>query len=189
MGSLWSAIKSLYEKVELPSNIIILGLDGAGKTLLLNRLSGLEVNTKSGIIDTPPTIGFNTKEIKRGQLKMSMWDIGGQSKTRILWNHFYKDTNGIIFVIDASDEDRIDEAKEEIDKLLIEPLLSNCILLIYINKMDLSGEIKMMTTHEISISLDVFKIKDRKWRVQGCSAKTGEGIEEGMKWFIDNIKK
>ena len=49
-----------------------------------------------------------------------MWDIGGQDRIRNLWRHYYNGTQGLIFVVDSSDRDRIDEARDELHKALNE---------------------------------------------------------------------
>lgn len=81
--------------------VLMLGLDGAGKTTIL-------YNMKSGnVIDTIPTIGFNVETLKFDKVQFMVWDVGGQSKIRALWKHYYEKSKGIIYVVDSSDEERI----------------------------------------------------------------------------------
>ena len=56
--------------------ILILGLDGAGKTTILYRLQVGEVVT------TIPTIGFNVEQVTYKNLKFQVWDLGGQTSIR-----------------------------------------------------------------------------------------------------------
>lgn len=49
---------------------------------------------------------------------MTLWDIGGQDKIRMLWKHYYEGNHGIIFVVDSSDHDRLELAKDELWKVL-----------------------------------------------------------------------
>ena len=52
-------------------------------------------------------------------------------------------------------------------------------LLVYANKQDLVGS---ATANEIADKMDLVAIRDRPWQIQACSAKTGEGLTEGMEW-------
>lgn len=66
-----------------------------------------------------------------------MWDVGGQDKIRPLWRHYFQNTQGIIFVVDSNDRDRIVEAREELQRMLNEDELREAILLVFANKQDL----------------------------------------------------
>lgn len=66
-----------------------------------------------------------------------VWDIGGQDRIRNLWRHYYNGTQGLIFVVDSSDRDRIDEARDELHKALNEVELEKVKVLILANKQDL----------------------------------------------------
>ena len=103
---------SLFQK---KVKALMLGLDNAGKTTILYNLKFNE------IINTIPTIGFNVESVDYKNLNLTIWDIGGQSKLRKLWRHYYQNTNVLIFVIDSSDIDRIQEVKEELHHISNEP--------------------------------------------------------------------
>lgn len=66
-----------------------------------------------------------------------MWDVGGQDKIRPLWRHYFQNTQGIIFVVDSNDRDRIVEAREELQRMLNEDELRDANLLVFANKQDL----------------------------------------------------
>jgi ADP-ribosylation factor protein 1 len=66
-----------------------------------------------------------------------VWDVGGQDKIRPLWRHYFQNTQGIIFVVDSNDRDRIVEAREELQRMLNEDELRDAILLVFANKQDL----------------------------------------------------
>ena len=106
------------------------GLDGAGKTTILYQL-------KLGMLQkTFPTIGFNVETIKYNGLDLTIWDIGGVDKVRLLWKYYFQETVGLIFVIDSWDIDRFYEAIEELEKLLAEEELRDCCILIFFHKLD-----------------------------------------------------
>ena len=94
--------------------ILMVGLDAAGKTTILYKLKLGEVVT------TIPTIGFNVETVDYKNISFTVWDVGGQDKIRLLWRHYYQNTQGLIFVVDSNDRDRIDDAREELHKMLSE---------------------------------------------------------------------
>lgn len=71
-----------------------------------------------------------------------MWDVGGQDKIRPLWRHYFQNTQGIIFVVDSNDRDRIVEAREELQRMLNEDELRDALLLVFANKQDLPVSIE-----------------------------------------------
>merc|ERR1719422_2929501 len=86
--------------------ILMVGLDAAGKTTVLYRLKLGEAVT------TIPTIGFNVETLEYKNILFTVWDLGGQTRTRQIWHHYYQQTDALIFVVDSSDRDRIEEASE-----------------------------------------------------------------------------
>ena len=96
----------LFSKKEV--RLLILGLDNAGKTTLLYQMQCGEVKV------TVPTLGFNVESVNYENLTFQMWDLGGQSEIRPYWKCYYPKTNAVVFVIDSSDKERIDIAKQEL---------------------------------------------------------------------------
>ena len=66
-------------------------------------------------------------------------DVGGQDKIRPLWRHYYTGTQGLIFVVDCADKERIDEARRELHKIIGDREMKDAIILIFANKQDLKG--------------------------------------------------
>ncbi len=85
--------------------VVLLGLDNAGKTTVVYRLL---LGRK---VDTVPTIGFNSEEVRHGRCSFVMWDIGGQAKIRKLWRHYVESADALVFVVDAQDRSRLREAR------------------------------------------------------------------------------
>lgn len=157
----------------------MVGLDCAGKTTILYSL-------KMGkIVRTIPTIGFNVETVESKNISFTVWDIGGQDKIRPLWRHYFYNVQGIIFVIDSNDKERIEEAREELYSLLDEEELKNCILLILANKQDLPNA---MRAEEIKSKLNICSLTPRKWYLQSTCAVTGQGLQEGMHWLASQFK-
>ncbi len=108
--------------------ILMLGLDAAGKTTILYKLKLGESVT------TLPTIGFNVENVAYKNINFTVWDIGGQDRTRPLWRHYYQKAQALIFVVDCNDRDRMAEAKTELHRLMCEDELKDSILLVFANK-------------------------------------------------------
>jgi len=154
--------------------IVMVGLDAAGKTTVLYKLKLGEVVT------TIPTIGFNVETVEYKNLRFTVWDIGGQDKIRKLWRHYYLGTNGVIFVVDSSDRERIEDAREELFKLLGDDEMRDAVLLVLANKQDLPNA---MSGTEISEKLGLHDLRSRQWFLQTACATSGDGIYEGLDWL------
>ena len=113
--------------------ILMVGLDAAGKTTVLYQLKMGET------VKTIPTIGFNVETLEYKGLCFTMWDVGGQDKLRPLWKHYYQNTDGLIFVVDSNDGERIPKASIELKKILAEEEMKDCCVLVLANKQDLNG--------------------------------------------------
>jgi len=175
----------LFGKKEM--RILMVGLDAAGKTTILYKLKLGEVVT------TIPTIGFNVETVEYKNISFTVWDVGGQDKIRPLWRHYYQNTQGIIFVVDSNDRDRIDEsnssehsAKEELHRMLAEDELRDAILLVFANKQDLPNA---MAVAEVTERLGLNQIRNRQWYIQSTCATTGDGIYEGFEWLTVALGK
>ncbi|VDM15217.1 unnamed protein product [Wuchereria bancrofti] len=94
--------------------ILMVGLDAAGKTTILYKLKLGE------IVTTIPTIGFNVETVEYKNISFTVWDVGGQDKIRPLWRHYFQNTQGLIFVVDSNDRERIEESRAELHKMLSE---------------------------------------------------------------------
>ncbi len=159
---------------DLPSvTVTMIGLDGSGKTSILYRLHLGEVVT------TIPTIGFNVETLVKHGVKFTVWDVGGQPKIRTLWQHYYFEREGLIFVVDSNDRERIEEAREELWKAV--PETFGVPLLVFVNKMDYPNA---KSVREVADKLNLADLPTgRQWYVQGCCANTGEGLSEGFEWL------
>lgn len=154
--------------------ILMIGLDAVGKTSILYKLKLGEV------VNTVPTIGFNVESVKYKNIEFTVWDIGGQEKIRPLWRHYFHDTQGLIFVVDSNDRERIEVCSKELNSILYNHQLKDVKLLVYANKQDLPYT---MTTMEITDKLKLMNCKDKEWYVQPCCAITGDGLYEGIDWL------
>lgn len=167
----------LFGKKEM--RILMLGLDAAGKTTILYKLKLGEV------VSSVPTIGFNVETVEYKNIKFTVWDVGGQDKIRLLWRHYYQNTQGLIFVVDSSDKERVELAKEELQRMLGEEELRDAVLLVFANKQDLG----VMSVAEVTEKLGLHTLRNREWYIQGTCAMTGDGLYEGLDWLSKTVSK
>lgn len=177
MGGLLSYFSSLFGSKE--RRILILGLDGAGKTTILYRLQVGEVVT------TIPTIGFNVETVQYKNLKFQVWDLGGQTSIRPYWRCYYSNTDAIIYVVDSMDRDRIGISKQELVSMLEEDELKKAVLCIFANKQDIEGS---MTVTEVANALGLAAIKNRRYQIFKTSAIKGDGLDEAMEWLANTLQ-
>lgn len=123
----------------------------------------------------------------RNDVTLNLWDLGGQRAIRTYWNQYYENTGALVYVIDSTDEDRMEEAGSELQKMLNDGALQRDIpILVLANKQDL---VNSLSVQEISSVLQLADIQNRPWHIQPCSAKTGEGIEEGFDFLVPFLNK
>ena len=176
MGAVVSAFASIFGKKD--ARIVMVGLDAAGKTTVLYKLK------LNDVVTTIPTIGFNVERVEYKNLKMTIWDIGGQDRLRPLWRHYYENTNGIIFVVDSCDRTRVKIVRDEIAKMMSEPALREAKLCVFANKQDMPNA---LSASELVEGLELRNLKSQ-WFVQPTSAVTGAGLYEGLDWLASALK-
>ncbi|RVE60093.1 hypothetical protein OJAV_G00195190 [Oryzias javanicus] len=167
-------------------HVVVLGLDSSGKTSLLYRLKLKE------FVKTIPTKGFNTEKIKvpvgaSRSINFQVWDVGGQEKLRPLWKSYTRRTDGIVFVVDSTELERMVEARVELHKITRTSENQGVPVLILANKQDLdsalsAGEVeKLLSVQELSMFT--------QHHVQSCSAVDGQGLQAGLERLYEMILK
>ena len=169
-----------------PVHVVMLGLDSAGKSTVLYRLKFDQY------VNTVPTVGFNCEKVKGtlGKAKgvsFMIWDVGGQDKVRPLWKSYTRNTDGIVFVVDSSDGERIEEARVELLRTARCSENAGVPVLVLANKQDLRGAKdaaemeKAMSLHELTAG--------HLWHMQPACAINGEGLDEGLEHLYQMIIK
>lgn len=161
-----------------PKRLIIVGLDSAGKTTLLYRLKFGEVNI------LVLRIGFLYESVQNRRFSIISWDVGF-SDNRPLYNQFYENAEGVIFVVDSNDRSRIDYSRDELQKIMYNEKLSLLPLLVYANKQDIKTA---MSAGEIADKLGI-RSDEKSCRVQGSCNINGYGIFEGLEWIEKAIQE
>uniref|UniRef100_A0A8D3A7B0 ADP-ribosylation factor-like 4D n=1 Tax=Scophthalmus maximus TaxID=52904 RepID=A0A8D3A7B0_SCOMX len=167
-------------------HVVVIGLDSAGKTSLLYRLKLKE------FVKTIPTKGFNTEKIKVAvgvsrAINFQVWDVGGQEKLRPLWKSYTRRTDGIVFVVDSTEQERMEEAKVELHRITRTSENQGVPVLVLANKQDQESALcvseveKLLAVHELSANT--------LRHVQSCSAVNGHGLQPGLEKLYEMILK
>lgn len=142
-------------------------------------------SAKREIYSESNPLGFNVETVEYKNISFTVWDVGGQDKIRPLWRHCqsihqtpsyagwilmlnstildFQNTQGIIFVVDSNDRERIAEAREELQRMLNEDELRDAQLLVFANKQDLPNA---MNAAEITDKLGLQGLRQRTWFIQ-----------------------
>ena len=167
-------VMSFFWKKDL--DISVVGLQNAGKTTLMNAISG------DYDMDTMPTVGFNLRHMQKGKVNLNIWDLGGQKQFRESWEKYCRTSDVIIFVVDSADFANIDLARKEMHDLLACPSLEGIPLLVLGNKNDLEHA---RTEEQLIEQLQLKKIEKRKIAIYSISAKQRVNIDVAMKWLSE----
>ena len=187
-------------------NIIMVGLAGAGKSKILKQF-------KLGkIVKSTPTIGVSTENVTYKNLRLTVWDVGGNDKIwpqwRLYLSHFITNIYGIIFVIDSADRTKMVEAKSELLRIVNDHKLKHAVLLILANKQDLPDAMSLEEVRKL-LGLGDFgdartmglystgcrngyewkTLDNRHWILCECTAPTKEGLYKGMDWMGWHLKQ
>jgi small GTP-binding protein len=177
MGGMWSrTARKLFRAPQ--RRVLLLGLDAAGKTTVLNQLTG-----RSTV--TVPTIGFNVETLKWPPFELFVWDVSGQAKSRPLWRHYYRGAAAVVFVIDSADLERLETVREELHCIIKEEELMNCCVLILANKQDLPRSLK---AEDVARVLELQRLEGVNYFVQPTIAKQHVGLEDGMRWLVKQLQ-
>ncbi|QDZ24152.1 ADP-ribosylation factor-like protein [Chloropicon primus] len=160
--------------------LVFLGLDKAGKTTCMAALKGEPTE------DASQTWGFNSEKVELSNVSVEVYDLGGGSSIRRIWENYYAEVHGIIFVVDASDEARLSEAKTAFQEATSHAYARGKPLLVCANKQDLTNT---MTANDLTDYLELDALKCNHLCVE-CSAKGKEGstpsesFMEGVRWLV-----
>lgn len=182
MGLLVSSfIDEIVNRFRKPTSILILGLDNAGKTQVLYCMK-----LDHPISNTVPTLGFNLEEFQYKNLSIKAWDLGGQTKFRTMWHHYFEDVNGIIFVIDSQDRSRFADAKNELENLLNNEKLADVPFLVFANKQDLPEAAEITEIKRKFDWEELSKLHDI--HIVACIASENHKINVGLDWLSNSIR-
>ncbi|KAK4974840.1 ADP-ribosylation factor protein 3 [Elasticomyces elasticus] len=207
---MYHLVKSLYlhatSKEEY--SILLLGLDNAGKTSILEQIKALYSPSAHPNLKTIPTVGQNVSTITLSDLYLKIWDVGGQHSLRRLWHSYYSSCHAIVFVIDSTDigdadverlnkndedgeDGRLSECKLVLEDVLQSEDTEGVPILVLANKQDREDCVEVIRIKE-GLVRKVFEGEKggsvRDSRVLPCSALTGTGVKEAVDWLCSRVK-
>ncbi|NXJ05943.1 AR13B protein, partial [Odontophorus gujanensis] len=145
--------------------------------------------------DVAPTVGFSKIDLKQGRFEVTIFDLGGGKRIRNIWRNYYAESYGVIFVVDSSDIERMEETKEAMTEVLNSPKISGKPVLVLANKQDREGALSEADVIE-TLSLEKL-VNEHKClcQIEPCSAVMGYGkkidksIKKGLYWLLHIIAK
>ncbi|XP_078088672.1 ADP-ribosylation factor-like protein 13B isoform X2 [Mustelus asterias] len=169
--------------------LVMVGLDNAGKTATVKGIQG------ESLEDIAPTVGFSRIDLKQDKFEVTIFDLGGGKRIRGIWKNYYAESFGVVFVVDSSDVDRIEEAKDIVAEVIRHPRISGKPVLVLANKQDCDGALAEADIIEY-LSLEKL-VNENKClcQIEPCSAALGYGkkldksIRKGLSWLLITIAK
>ncbi|XP_008298814.1 ADP-ribosylation factor-like protein 13B isoform X1 [Stegastes partitus] len=169
--------------------LVMVGLDNAGKTATVRGIQGENPQ------DVAPTVGFSKVDLKQGKFEVTIFDLGGGKRIRGIWKNYYSESHGVVFVVDSSDVQRIQETRETMAEVLQHPRIAGKPVLVLANKQDQEGALAEADIIE-NLSLEKL-VNENKClcQIEPCSAVLGYGkkvdksIKKGLNWLLSNIAK
>jgi len=159
------------------ATILLLGLDNAGKTTLLHKLKYGSVHL------VIPTQRAQSEEIIIGSLKLQAWDLGGHEQVRSLWQEYFFGADAIVFLVDSSDKDRIDEASLELSALLEDEHLKDVPFAVLGNKSDLPS----LSLPQLQAALKLQNVSGTSVQMFSCSVINGTGYGDAFRWLSEQL--
>lgn len=174
MGLL-TIVRKLRQR-EKEARVLILGLDNAGKTTITRKLNGQNIS------DVAPTLSFNIVTLEHQNIRLNLWDIGGQKSLRPFWRNYFEETDAIIWVVDSTALFRLEEVKEELMRVAGDERMLGASILVLANKADLVAP-DMAALEALVAPLR----SSHHCALVPCSAVTGNGLVEAMQWLTQDI--
>ncbi|KAI9361893.1 ADP-ribosylation factor family-domain-containing protein [Pilaira anomala] len=164
--------------------VLIIGLDNAGKTTLLERIKSIFMGVAGLDPDKiAPTVGLNIGKVDIKSSRINFWDLGGQRDLQSIWERYYTECHAIVFVVDSTDPIRLEECRDTFEKMITNDAVEGVPVLMLANKQDVPGALRVEEVKEVFNKIAV-KLGARDSRVLPVSALEGNGVEDAIDWLV-----
>jgi ADP-ribosylation factor related protein 1 len=133
-----------------------------------------------------PTVGQNVARVQINGVWLKVWDVGGQESLRTLWDSYYNEVHGVVFVVDSTDRARIEECRDALDKVISNELIEGAPVLMLANKQDQEERLEVEDIKEIFNKM-AEKMSARDSRVLPISALEGTGVSDAAQWLVTRL--
>ncbi|XP_036398083.1 ADP-ribosylation factor-like protein 13B [Megalops cyprinoides] len=164
--------------------LALLGLDNAGKTATVKSIQGENPE------DVTPTVGFSAVDVTQGEFAVSIFDLGGAQRIRDIWKHYFSESHAVVYVVDSSDAQRMEETRDALAKVLEHPCIAGKPVLLLANKQDREGALREA---DIIDKMSLEKLVNQhkcRCKIVPCSvimARGRKAIESGLKWLLETV--
>lgn len=178
-------VKGIYSTLTRKEeySVLILGLDNAGKTTLLENIKQQFGNKGLSPDKITPTVGQNVGHVKINNVLLKLWDLGGQESLRTLWDSYYNEAHAVIFVVDSTDKARLEECRNTLDKIITNEFIEGTPVLMLANKQDCEDRLEVEDIKQIFNKM-AEKMSARDSRVLPISALNGTGVKDAAEWLV-----
>jgi len=179
MASFFTSIYTWFSALFFAKHaeISVVGLQASGKTSFVNVLGSGQWTE-----DVIPTVAFNLRKVRKGNVTMKIWDVAGQPKFRTMWERYCNGVDAIVFVVDSTDKEKFETARFELHSLLSNPHLGGVPLLVLGNKSDIDGHASVT---EIIQALQLDKIQNRPVSCYSCSMRSQHNLDIVTQWLSE----
>uniref|UniRef100_A0A8D2DHB7 ARF like GTPase 13A n=1 Tax=Sciurus vulgaris TaxID=55149 RepID=A0A8D2DHB7_SCIVU len=186
LTSCWSRLKSTEEK-RRNATVIIIGLENSGKTVLVEAFQRLLPSRIHNDVKSELTT------LLLDEYEVSIYDLNGDLKGQEKWPNYYAQAQGLVFVVDSSDLERMQEVKNILTRLMSDKRVAGKPILLLANKQDKKDALLPCDIIEFLLLERLVNENKSKCRVEPCSAiknlqrRNHHPIIEGLRWLLAAI--
>ncbi|XP_050426619.1 ADP-ribosylation factor-like protein 6 [Adelges cooleyi] len=175
------------------AHILIIGLNNAGKSTLLNRLKPEREQLASSNVG--PTVGFAVDKFTFNNVKFTVHDMSGRDGYRSMWECMYGRCDALLFVVDSTDQMRLAVAKDELDMTLRHADVADrpSVPILFLASKAAAPDACSTTAVAAALRLHEDVGQSRPWRLAATDISTGrldeDGLHEAMCWLVEQITK
>lgn len=174
------------------TQILVLGPEGVGKTLLLKRLQtissqqnlshrGAQPKELGDAPSTIPTVGVNLISATFNKRKFTLRELGGVMGP--IWANYFKDASCLLYIIDAANKAQVSSSCIQLLEVLSAKQTQTMSVLLIFNKVDSPSCMSMTELHGMIRLRDIIAFAKQDISVLETSFRDGQHLDEIIKWM------